>query len=246
MRFLSVGLKALGLDAPPASAPAGGGEAGLDPRPREALGGLVAAEDPPTRPEAAPRARADLAATSDPPARPATAPAAAPGADPAPPASSASLPGLALRAPSGGGAPLLRVALRPCVVLTENLLSPAECAAAVAAAAPRLEPSKVAGGGTTRNRTSSSYFFIGAAAREAAAVMLEARMRGLLAAAAAAVGRPALELGEATQVVRYREGQFYALHCESSCVFGRPVEAENVLETNHPSDQPTNQPTTTH
>jgi hypothetical protein len=72
--------------------------------------------------------------------------------------------------------------------------------------------------------------------------MLEARMRGLLAAAAAAVGRPALELGEATQVVRYREGQFYALHCESSRALGRPVEAEIALETDQPTDRPTNQP----
>ncbi len=58
-------------------------------------------------------------------------------------------------------------------------------------------------------------------------------------------GTPVVELSDADFHARVTDSEelwlveFYAPWCgESSCVLGRPVEAENMLETNQPTDRP--------
>lgn len=79
-------------------------------------------------------------------------------------------------------------------------------------ASPFLNPSRVCGEGLTSDRSSSSVFFTGPLRHHPAAINVQARLQSLVSSIAATLGRNELRLTEALQVVKYSEGESYALH----------------------------------
>ncbi|EFN57062.1 hypothetical protein CHLNCDRAFT_143806 [Chlorella variabilis] len=110
---------------------------------------------------------------------------------------------------------LLKVSEEPCLLLADAFLSPEECGEVRALGAPHMKRSKVSAGDETPLRTSWGTFLTGPLAQQPVAARLEGRVRQLAALACEAEGRRALQLGEATQIVRYDPGQFYALHLDN-------------------------------
>lgn len=83
-------------------------------------------------------------------------------------------------------------------------------------AKPFLNPSRVCGTGVSSDRNSSSTFFTDVLAMHPIPQALEVKMAALVNCVAAAVGRHHLRLVEATQIVRYTQGEYYALHRDNS------------------------------
>lgn len=79
-------------------------------------------------------------------------------------------------------------------------------------ASPFLKPSRVCGEGLTADRSSSSMFFSGPLQYHPAVINLQARLQSSVSSIAATLGRNTLKLTEALQVVKYSEGESYALH----------------------------------
>ncbi|KAI3434742.1 hypothetical protein D9Q98_002802 [Chlorella vulgaris] len=123
----------------------------------------------------------------------------------------APLPGLVVHE-----APLvLKVSEQPCLLLVDDFLSPSECQAVRCLGGPHLKRSMVSAGDETPLRTSSGAFLTGSLAQHPVAAHLDLRVSQLAALACQVEGRRPLQLGEATQVVRYDPGQFYALHLDN-------------------------------
>ncbi|KAL4539398.1 hypothetical protein Ndes2437B_g02224 [Nannochloris sp. 'desiccata'] len=104
------------------------------------------------------------------------------------------------------------ISLRPLALLIPNFLKPHECQALIELASPFLNPSRVCGEGLTSDRSSSSVFFTGPLRHHPAAINVQARLQSLVSSIAATLGRNELRLTEALQVVKYSEGESYALH----------------------------------
>eukprot|EP00887_Chlorella_sp_A99_P006961 scaffold2.g6961.t1 len=156
-------------------------------------------------------------------------------------AAAGGLPGVVAPAGSAGGALpglLLKVSRKPQILVADGFLSPAECAEVQELGAPRLRPSKVSSGDQTNLRTSWGMFVTGELTKHPTARRLERRLqagpmcprrllcgsywidsllvtRDLADLAAEAEGRRRLTLGEATQIVRYFEGEQYAAHYDN-------------------------------
>ena len=83
-------------------------------------------------------------------------------------------------------------------------------------AGPFLNPSRVCGTGLSADRQSSSVFFTNILSKHPIPQALEARMFTVVNCVAAAVGRKPLDLVEATQIIKYNEGDYYALHRDNT------------------------------
>eukprot|EP01062_Namystynia_karyoxenos_P043604 TRINITY_DN31939_c0_g1_i1.p1 TRINITY_DN31939_c0_g1~~TRINITY_DN31939_c0_g1_i1.p1 ORF type:complete len:420 (+),score=135.04 TRINITY_DN31939_c0_g1_i1:109-1260(+) len=105
---------------------------------------------------------------------------------------------------------------RPRALLFRDFLSPAEREHIAALAEPLLAASTLDGGGTSgiSNRRSRTAFLPSALERS------DEVLRLVSARIAAATGIP-WEYGEAMQVARYEEGDFYSVHRDSSARMGR-------------------------
>ncbi|PSC73342.1 prolyl-4 hydroxylase alpha subunit [Micractinium conductrix] len=110
---------------------------------------------------------------------------------------------------------VLKVSEDPCLLLADRFLSPQECEAVRALGGPYLKRSKVSAGDETPLRTSWGTFLTGQMAVHPVAVHLDDRVEELTRLACKIERRAALALSEATQIVKYDRGQFYALHMDN-------------------------------
>lgn len=113
------------------------------------------------------------------------------------------------------------VSTSPLAVLIPSFLTTRQCQALIYLAQPHLRASKVCGAGVCSDRQSSSMFFTAPWATHIPEVgAMEAAATAVVRAAAAAQGRAVLTPVEATQIVRYTAGQFYAQHHDNDPAAG--------------------------
>ncbi|KAA6423680.1 MAG: Prolyl 4-hydroxylase alpha-2 subunit [Trebouxia sp. A1-2] len=109
---------------------------------------------------------------------------------------------------------IILISLQPRILLIENFLSAADCQGIINLASPDLQRSRVAKGDMTPSRTSSSTFLTRKAGHPDIQCF-ERRVSQLISLPAVMHGRRHLTKGEAVQVVRYQEGEFYAEHFDN-------------------------------
>ncbi|DBA99717.1 TPA: hypothetical protein ACH3X3_012268 [Trebouxia sp. C0006] len=109
---------------------------------------------------------------------------------------------------------IILISLQPRILLIENFLSAANCKGIINLAWPDLQRSRVAKGDMTPFRTSSSTFLTRKASHPDIQCF-EQRVLQLISLPAVMHGRRHLTKGEAVQVVRYQEGEFYAEHFDN-------------------------------
>ncbi|GAB4820293.1 hypothetical protein N2152v2_007339 [Parachlorella kessleri] len=130
---------------------------------------------------------------------------------------------------------LLQISQDPCILAMDGFLDPQECQVeaerlaalsfvAVACwapmalkdlAGPLIQRSRVSVGDQTPLRTSWGMFITGQLAAGPVSRQLDAKVQHLADLGCRVKGRKPLELGEATQIVRYHEGDFYAPHYDN-------------------------------
>ncbi|DBB06498.1 TPA: hypothetical protein ACH3X1_012050 [Trebouxia sp. C0004] len=109
---------------------------------------------------------------------------------------------------------IILISLHPRILLIENFLSAADCQGIINLAWPDLQRSRVAKGDMTPSRTSSSTFLTRKASHPDIQCF-EQRVSQLTSLPVVMRGRRHLTKGEAVQVVRYQEGEFYAEHFDN-------------------------------